>query len=70
MGNAARRNRIAEGAHDRLLPDQLGKGLRPVFAGKNAILLYLDQPACGPGRAELYADIGTAAGYGLRTLRG
>ena len=31
------RDRIAERAHHRILPDQLGKGLRAVFAGEDAV---------------------------------
>ena len=31
------RDRIAERPHHRILPDQFGKGLRPIFAGKDAV---------------------------------
>ncbi len=41
MGDAVRLERVAQGAHHRLLPDQVGKGLRPVFPGKNLIGLGL-----------------------------
>ncbi len=30
---------VLQGAHHRLLPDQIGKGFGPVFAGKNAVAL-------------------------------
>jgi hypothetical protein len=37
VGDAVALDRVAERADHRLLPDQLGKGLRPVFAGEHAI---------------------------------
>ena len=35
--DSPRRDRIRQGAHHRLLPDQLGEGRRPIFAGEDAI---------------------------------
>ena len=37
VGDPARRNRVRQGAHHRLLPDQLGEGRRSIFAGEDAI---------------------------------
>jgi hypothetical protein len=34
VGDAVALDRVAERADHRLLPDQLGEGLRPVFAGE------------------------------------
>ena len=37
VGDPPRRDRVRQGAHHRLLPDQLGEGRRPIFAGEDAI---------------------------------
>ena len=37
MGDAVGREGVAQGAHHRLLPDQVGEGLRPVFPGEDLI---------------------------------
>jgi hypothetical protein len=37
MRQPARRDGVAQRAHQRLLADHLGEGLRPVFARKDAI---------------------------------
>ena len=37
MGDPAARDRIGERLHHRVLADQLGEGLRTVFAGEHAI---------------------------------
>src|SRR6516164_7697536 len=37
MGDPPGRDRVRQGADHRLLPDELGKSRRPIFAGENAI---------------------------------
>ena len=53
VGDPPRRDRIRQGAHHRLLPDQLGEGRRPVFAGEDAIsrrrIAHSRKPCRGKG---------------------
>ena len=37
MGDPAALNRIGESLHHRILADQFGEGLRPIFAGEHTI---------------------------------
>ena len=38
MGDAAALDGVAQRLHHRILADQLGKGLRPIFAGQHAVM--------------------------------
>ncbi len=38
MGNPAALDRVAQRLHHRVLADQLGEGLRAIFAGEDAIM--------------------------------
>ncbi len=59
------RDRVREGAHDRFLPDQLGEGLRPVFAGENAIGVRRIAHVSNPGsRWETGSATQAATRYG------
>ena len=53
MRDPVRLERIAQGAHHRLLPDQVGKGLRPVFPGQNLIGGGVGHRGLGSDRTSL-----------------
>ena len=56
MGDAAGGDRVRQGADHRLLADQLGEGLRPVFAGEHAIggrrVAHCTKPGSASGRPD------------------